>query len=74
MIELTVEQVSEAFRGVDLEENYNFLEEDLVKLANAFAQAAAPAIIKAERAECVKFTKSLNELVGHALEKKRNAL
>jgi hypothetical protein len=74
MIELTVEQVGEAFRGVDLEENYNFLEEDLVKLANAFAQAAAPAIIKAERAECVKFTKSLNELVGHALEKKRNAL
>ena len=74
MIELTKEQVSEAFRGVDLEENYNFLEDDLVKLANAFVTAAAPAIIKAERAECVKFTKSLNELVGKALENKRNAL
>jgi hypothetical protein len=74
MIELTTEQVGDAFRTVMLEENYNFLEEDLIKLANAFAQAAAPAIIKAERAECVKFTKSLNELVGHALEQKRNAL
>lgn len=74
MIELTAEQVGDAFRTIMLEENYNFLEEDLIKLANAFAQAAAPAIIKAERAECVKFTKSLNALVGHALEKKRNAL
>jgi hypothetical protein len=74
MIELTKEQVGEAFRKVMLEENYNFLEEDLVTLANIFAAEAAPAIIKAERAECVKFTKSLNELVGDALEKKRNAL
>ena len=74
MIELDAKQVGDAFRTLMLEENYNFLEEDLIKLANAFASAAAPAIIKAERAECVKFTKSLNELVGHALEKKRNAL
>jgi hypothetical protein len=74
MIELTAEQVGEAFRNVNLEENYNFLEEDLIKLANAFAETAAPAIIKAERAECVKFTKSLNLLVGQALEGKRNAL
>jgi hypothetical protein len=74
MIELTKEQVGDAFRTIMLEENYNFLEDDLVKLANAFVTAAAPAIIKAERAECVKFTKSLNELVGKALENKRNAL
>lgn len=74
MIELTKEQVGEAFRKVMLEENYNFLEEDLVTLANLFAAEAAPAIIKAERAECVKFTKSLNELVGQALETKRNSL
>ena len=74
MIELNKEQVGEAFRTIMLEENYNFLEEDLVMLANAFVAAAAPAIIKAERAECVKFTKSLNELVGKALENKRNAL
>ena len=74
MIELTKEQVGEAFRTVMLEENYNFLEDDLVKLANAFVTFAAPSIIKAERAECVKFTKSLKELVGKALENKRNAL
>ena len=74
MIELTAEKVGETFRNVNLEENYNFLEDDLIKLANAFATAAAPAIIKAERAECVKFTKSLNLLVGQALEGKRNAL
>jgi hypothetical protein len=74
MIELNEDQVSNAFRTINLEENYNFLAEDLVKLANGFARAAAPAIIKAERAECVKFVKSLNPLVGEALETKRNAL
>jgi hypothetical protein len=74
MIELTEEQVSNAFRKINLTENYNFFADDLVKLANGFAQAAAPAIIKAERDECVKFTKSLNLLVGQALEGKRNAL
>jgi len=74
LVELTPQQVGDAFRTIMLEENYNFLEDDLVKLANAFVTAAAPAIIKAERAECVKFTKSLNELVGKALENKRNAL
>lgn len=74
MIELTEKEVGIAFRQIHLEENYNFLAEDLVKLANGFARAAAPAIIKAERAECVKFVKSLNPLVGEALETKRNAL
>lgn len=74
VVELTPKQVSVAFRQIYLEENYNFLEDDLVKLANGFARAAAPEIIKAERAECVKFVKSLNPLVGEALEAKRNAL
>lgn len=74
MIEIKKEDVMQAFFAAGLEEDYNFLEEDLMKLANAFATAAAPAIIKAERAECVKFTKSLNMLVGEALEGKRNAL
>lgn len=74
MIELTEKEVGIAFRQIHLEENYNFLAEDLVKLANGFARAAAPAIIEAERAECVKFVKSLNMLVGEALEGKRNSL
>ena len=42
---ITKEQVNEAFRNVTLEENYNFLEDDLVKLAEAFINAAKPAII-----------------------------
>lgn len=74
MIELTEKEVGVAFRQINLEENYNFLADDLVKLANGFARAAAPAIMKGERAECVKFVKSLNPLVGEALERKRNAL
>jgi hypothetical protein len=74
VIELTPEQVGETFRTMMLEENYNFLEDDLVTLANTFVKAAAPAIIQAERDECVKFTKSLNELVGQALKNKREAL
>lgn len=74
VVELTAKQVSTAFRQIYLVENYNFLEEDLVTLANGFARAAAKDIIKAERAECVKFVKSLNPLVGEALEAKRNAL
>lgn len=74
IVELTPKQVGVAFRQIHLEENYNFLEDDLVKLANGFARAAAPEIMKAERAECVKFVKSLNPLVGEALEAKRNAL
>jgi hypothetical protein len=71
---LTKEKIIETFVNADLEGEYNFLEEDLIKLANAFVDAVAPAIIKAERDECVKFVKSLNHLVGEALEQKRNAL
>ena len=71
---LTEKEITETFINTKLEENYNFLEEDLVKLANGFALAASEDIIKAERAACVEFVKSLNPLVGQALEKNRNAL
>ena len=71
---LTKNEIKDTFINCLLEGDYNFLEDDLIKLANAFVDAAAPKIIKAERDECVKFTKSLNELVGKALENKRNAL
>ena len=46
---LSTEEVKEAFRTIWLEENYAFLEEDLVKLANGFIAAAAPKIARAER-------------------------
>ena len=71
---LTKNEIKDVFINAMLEGDYNFLEDDLVKLANAFIDAAAPKIIKAERDECIKFTKSLNHLVGEALQVKRNSL
>lgn len=71
---LTTQEISEAFRGVNLEENYNFLEDDLVKLANAFVMAAMPAIVKLEREMCIDFVNSLNTEVGKALQEKRGSL
>jgi hypothetical protein len=70
-IKLTPEQVGEAFRTIMLEENYNFLEEDLVALANAFVKAAAPMIAKLERAQCVEVARSVNYLVAERIEQIR---
>ena len=71
---LTLEEIKEAFRKAHLEENHNFLEEDLVKLANAFVMAATPAIVRTERALCVEFVASLNTEVAKALEDKRGKI
>jgi hypothetical protein len=71
---ITKEQVNEAFRNVTLEENYNFLEEDLVKLAHAFIDAAKPSIVAIERQECVKVVRSMNSFVAEKLQDiRRNA-
>jgi len=74
VIALTAEQATEIFQKAELVESYDIREDDLVKLANAFVTAVAPEIIKAERDECIKFTKSLNGLVGNALKEKRESL
>ena len=71
---LTIEEINEAFRNVNLEENYNFLEDDLVKLANAFVMAAMPNVRRAELTMCVNFVRSLNTEVANALEDKRGKL
>jgi len=71
---LTKEEIGEAFRSVMLEENYNFLEDDLVLLANAFVMAAMPAIVRLERNLCIDFVNSLNTEVGKALQEKRGNL
>lgn len=68
---ITTEQVKEAFINVILEENYNFLEEDLVKLAEAFVKAATPAIEKQERDKCVDIARSVNYLVAERIEQVR---
>lgn len=64
---LTLDEIKQAFRKVHLDENYNFLEEDLSKLASAFVTAAEPAITSAERERCVTFVRSLNTQVAQAL-------
>ena len=71
---LTNEEIGEAFRNVMLEEHYNFLEDDLVKLANAFVMAAMPSIRRAELIMCVNYVRSLNTEVANALEDKRGKL
>lgn len=71
---LTDEEIKAAFRGIWLEENYAFLEDDLIKLANGFIQAAAPKIAKMERDLCIEFVRSLNGQVADALEAKRGPL
>jgi hypothetical protein len=68
---LNKEEIKEAFRHIYLEENHDFLEEDLEKLADGFIMAAMPAIVRTERAMCVKFVKSLNTNVARALEEYR---
>jgi len=71
---LTVEEIRDTFINTKLEENYNFLEEDLEKLASAFVMAAMPAIVRTERNLCIDFVRTLNGPVAQALEDKRGAL
>jgi len=73
-LELTSEEIRKVFHETYLEQNYNFLVEDLEKLANAFVAASVNKIARAERAECIKFVNSLNTTVGKALEEKRGHL
>jgi hypothetical protein len=71
---LNTEDIKEAFRKIYLDENYNFLEDDLVKLAEGFIMAAMPAIVKTERDMCIKFVNSLNTNVARALGEYRENL
>jgi len=70
-MELNAKQVGEAFRTVMLEENHNFLEDDLVLLANAFVRFAEPLIRADELEKCVEITRGLNTLVGQRLKQVR---
>jgi len=71
---LTIEEIRDTFINTKLEENYNFLEEDLEKLASAFVMAAMPKIVRTERNMCINFVRTLNGPVAQALEDKRGAL
>ena len=75
------DDVFQAFFAAGLEGDYNFLEDDLMKLASVFAELRDnelnERIYKAtqnERARCVDFVRSLNPLVAQALEDKKGPL
>ena len=71
---LTEQEVVEAFINVKLEEDYNFLQEDLVKLANAFVNAAKPKIEIEERILCVDVARSVNHLVAAKIAEVRGGV
>jgi hypothetical protein len=64
---VTPERINEIFRGLSLEENHNFLEDDLVKIAQAYAEEGA----RQERAGCIKVVTQLNRVVGEKLAEVR---
>lgn len=61
---LTPQEINEAFINAKLEENYNFLQADLVRLANSIISKAQPKIEKTERELCVDIARSVNSLVA----------
>lgn len=69
---LTNKELSEAFINANLEEHYNFLEADLIKLANAIIDKARPQLIKEERKACIEIAKAYNVLVADKIEEIRN--
>jgi hypothetical protein len=69
---LTQQEVNEAFINANLEEDYNFLQDDLMKLADAFIRAAKPKIAQQERDECVEVARSVNHLVAERIEQVRS--
>jgi len=71
---LSPEQIKEAFRKCQLEEQHNLLAEDLQAIADAFIYAVAPIIARTERGHCIEFVRSLNVHVANALEEKRGQM
>jgi len=64
---MTPERINEIFRSINLEENHNFLEEDLKLIAEAYAEEGA----RQERAGCIKVVTQLNRVVGEKLAEVR---
>ena len=69
---LSKEQINRVFHEVQLEDNYNFLEDDLVKLANAFIDRAKIDIIMKEREACIEVARAYNSLVADKIEEVMN--
>ena len=78
---LKKDNIFQAFFAAGLEGDYNFLEDDLLKLAKAFAglrdNELNDRVYKAtqnERNRCIEFVRSLNPVVAQALEDKKGPL
>lgn len=78
---ITKEEVFQAFFAANLEGEYNFLEDDLMKLSNVFAGLRDSELdervyraTQNERARCIAFVRSLNPVVAQALEDKKGPL
>ena len=78
---LKKDEVFQAFFGAGLEGDYNFLEDDLLKLASVFAELRDNEInervyraTQQERARCIEFVRSLNPTVAQALQDKKGPL
>lgn len=71
---LTNQEINDAFINAKLEENYNFLQEDLVRLANSIIKSAKPKIEKAERDLCVDIARSVNTQVAEKIETVRKQM
>jgi hypothetical protein len=75
------DDIFQAFFGAGLEGDYNFLEDDLIKLCTVFGELRDnelnERVYKAtqqERARCVEFVRSLNPVVAQALADKKGPL
>jgi hypothetical protein len=68
---LNKDEVIKAFMNIQLEENYNFFEEDLVTLANAFVKAAKPLIEQEERSKCIDIANMYDDFVGTKIMERR---
>jgi hypothetical protein len=71
---LTKQEVNEAFINAKLEETYNFLQDDLMKLAEAFVKTAEPIIAEREFRFCEDIVRSLNTVVADKLVEIRGNL
>ena len=75
------EEVFQAFFAAGLEGDYNFLEDDLLKLAKVFGELRDNELnervyraTQQERNRCIEFVRSLNPTVAQALQDKKGPL
>ena len=69
---LSNEKIVSTFINTSLEGDYNFLQDDLIKLATAFINAATPSIKLEEQKLCIEIAQSYNPLVAVKIKEVRN--